>query len=167
VSTTRRRRGTAAALALAAAVALAITPASANALVPRTSLTDIEQDVMCPSCHEPLALAQSPQADAERAYINMRIAQGETKQQIERDLVAQYGPTVLGKPPAHGFNLTVYILPPALLVAGALLLVFVLPRWRRRTREAAAARSGSPVPTGPSLDAADARRLQEDLARFD
>lgn len=166
MSRTRLRLRTAAALALAAAI-LAIVPASAGAVVPRTSLTDIEQDVMCPSCHEPLALAQSPQADAERAYINMRIAQGETKQQIERDLVAQYGPSVLGKPPAHGFNLTVYILPPALLVAGALLLVFVLPRWRRRTREAAAARSRSPLPAGAPLDAADARRLQEDLASFD
>jgi cytochrome c-type biogenesis protein CcmH len=167
VSTTRRRHVTAAALALALALATAITPASAGALVPRASLTDIEQDVMCPSCHEPLALAQSPQADAERAYISAKIAQGETKQQIERDLVAQYGPSVLGKPPAHGFNLTVYILPPALLVAGAVLLIFVLPRWRRRTREAAAARTGSALPAGPALDAADARRLQEDLARFD
>jgi cytochrome c-type biogenesis protein CcmH len=166
MSRTRHRLAHAAALAVAAAI-LAITPASAGALVPRASLTDIEQDVMCPSCHEPLALAQSPQADAERAYISMRIAQGETKQQIERDLVAQYGPSVLGKPPAHGFNLTVYILPPALLVAGALLLIFVLPRWRRRTREGAAARAGSPLPASAHLDAADARRLQEDLARFD
>jgi cytochrome c-type biogenesis protein CcmH len=167
MSRTRHRLARAAALAVAAAI-FAIAPASAGALVPRASLTDIEQDVMCPSCHEPLALAQSPQAEAERAYINMRIAQGETKQQIERDLVTQYGPSVLGKPPAHGFNLTVYILPPALLVAGALLLIVVLPRWRRRTREAAAARPGGPLPAaGPILDAADARRLQEDLARFD
>jgi cytochrome c-type biogenesis protein CcmH len=166
VSRTRHILRTATALALAAAI-LAIVPASAGAVVPRASLTDIEQDVMCPSCHEPLALAQSPQADAERAYISMRIAQGETKQQIERDLVAQYGPSVLGKPPAHGFNLTVYILPPALLVAGALLLMFVLPRWRRRTREAAAARARSPLPAGAPLDATDARRLQEDLASFD
>lgn len=163
---TRHTLRTAAALAVAAAI-LAIAPASAGAVVPRASLTDIEQDVMCPSCHEPLALAGSPQADAERAYINMRIAQGETKQQIERDLVAQYGPSVLGKPPAHGFNLTVYILPPALLVAGALLLTFVLPRWRRRTREAAALRARSPLPASAPLDAADARRLQDDLARFD
>jgi cytochrome c-type biogenesis protein CcmH len=139
-------------------------PATTVAHVPRASLTDIEQDVMCVSCHEPLALAQSPQADAERAYISMRIAQGETKAQIERDLVAQYGPSVLGKPPAHGFNLTVYILPPALLIAGALMLILVLPRWRRRTRERADA---NPLRAAPRLDAADARRLQEDLARFD
>jgi cytochrome c-type biogenesis protein CcmH/NrfF len=71
---------------------------------------------------------------------------------------------VLGKPPAHGFNLTVYVLPPAILVAGGLLLIFVLPRWRARSREAAAAR---PLAASRGLDAADARRLQEDLARYD
>jgi len=62
---------------------------------------------MCVSCHEPLALAQSPQADSERAFVSMLIAKGLTKAQIENQLVAQYGPSVLGKPPAHGFNLTV------------------------------------------------------------
>ena len=131
---------------------------------PRASLTEIEQDVMCVSCHEPLALAQSPQADSERAYISALIAKGQTKAQIERNLEAQYGPSVLGKPPAHGFNLTVYILPPALLLAGVVMLAIALPRWRRRTRAAAAAR---PMAAAPLLDAADARRLQEDLARFD
>jgi hypothetical protein len=45
--------------------------------------------------------------------------------------------------------------------------MFVLPRWRRRTREAAATRARSPLPAGAPLDAADARRLQEDLASFD
>jgi len=161
MSAARRRLATVAALVLA--LAFALEPTGAGAVVPRASLTDVEQDVMCPSCHEPLALAQSPQADAERAYISMRIAQGATKQQIERDLVAQYGPSVLGKPPAHGFNLTVYVLPPAILVAGAVMLIVVLPRWRQRTRAATAARPAA----GPRLDAADARRLQEDLAHFD
>jgi cytochrome c-type biogenesis protein CcmH len=152
------------AAALIAAV-LAVTAAggAATAASPRASLTDIEQDVMCVSCHEPLALAQSPQAEFERAFISRLIAQGMTKPQIERALVVQYGPAVLGKPPAHGFNLTVYILPPALLLGGAVLLVILLPRWRRRTRAAAA----TPMPAGPKLSSADAHRLNEDLARFD
>ena len=52
-------------------------PARAAATTqPRASLTDIENDVMCVACHEPLAVAQSPQADSERAYIRRLIAQG-------------------------------------------------------------------------------------------
>lgn len=155
---------TALALALALATLTTATATAQAAIAPRASLTDVEQDVMCVSCHEPLALAQSPQADSERAFIRTLIAQGETKAQIEHNLEAQYGPSVLGKPPAHGFNLTVYILPPALVVAGVVLLALALPRWRRRTRAAAAA---TPLAAGPRLDAADARRLQDDLARFD
>jgi cytochrome c-type biogenesis protein CcmH len=169
---TRLRRSAAAAIAALTALALlalAAAPAGASP-APRASLTDIEQDVMCPSCHEPLALAQSPQADFERAFISRMIAQGETKAQIERTLVAQYGPSVLGKPPANGFNLVVYILPPLALIAGAITLMVALPRWRRRTRAAtaatAAAGAGPPHATH-KLAPADARRLQEDLARFD
>jgi hypothetical protein len=40
-----------------------------------------------------------------------------------------------------------------------------LPRWRRRTRRAAALASAAPHPAGPAFSAADARRLDEDLKR--
>jgi cytochrome c-type biogenesis protein CcmH len=149
---------------LAATLALAISggapPGALGATVTTSaSLTDIENDVMCVACHESLAISQSPQANAERNFIRGLIAQGETKAQIERRLVAEYGPAVLARPPAHGFNLTVYILPPALVIAGLATLAVALPRWRRRTR--------APLAAGPVLSAADARRLDEDLARHD
>lgn len=148
--------------ALLALSALALTPAAyATAATPRASLTDIENDIMCVACREPLAVAQSPQAESERAYIRSLIAQGQTKQQIEKSLVAQYGPAVLGRPPAHGFNLTVYVLPPAILLLGIGILLVALPRWRRRTRAAPA----PPIGAEPRLDPADARRLEEDLTR--
>jgi cytochrome c-type biogenesis protein CcmH len=145
-------------LTVFAALALTATPV-AMAATPRASLTDIESDVMCVVCNEPLAVSQSAQADRERAFINNLIAKGYTKQQIERALVAQYGPSVLALPPAHGFNLTVYVLPPAILLLGAGVLAFALPRWRRRTRAAA---ESAPL---PALDPGDAHRLDEDLAR--
>ncbi|MBV9467182.1 MAG: cytochrome c-type biogenesis protein CcmH [Solirubrobacterales bacterium] len=136
--------------------------ATAAGPAPKASLTDIEYDVMCVACHESLAVAESPQADSERSYIRTLIAQGQDKSQIEHALVAQYGPAVLALPPGHGFNLTVYVLPPALVAAGIALLVVTIPRWRRRARAAAGAASSS----GPPLDPADARRLDEDLARY-
>jgi cytochrome c-type biogenesis protein CcmH len=150
------------------AVSLAALPlASAAATpVPRASLSDVEDEVMCPSCHEPLALAQSPQANAERNFIRTLIAQGDTKSQIKQALVGQYGPEVLAKPPASGFNLTVYILPPALLIAGIAILAVTLPRWRRRTAARVAAAPAGSAAGGPALSAEDARRLDEDLARF-
>jgi cytochrome c-type biogenesis protein CcmH len=153
-------RRLAAALALLA-LAAAFPASAAAAAQPKASLTDIENDVMCVSCKEPLAVAESPQAYAERGFIRTLIARGMTKSQIEQALVSQYGTAVLGKPPAHGFNLTVYILPPALVLAGAAALAFTLPKWRRRTRAAAAAGA----PGAQPLPSEDAKRLEEDLAR--
>jgi len=152
-------------MALVACALLALAGTAAAAPVPRTSLSDVEDEVMCPSCHEPLALAQSPQAIAERNFIRTLITQGQTKAQIKQALVGQYGPEVLAKPPASGFNLTVYILPPALMIVGIAILVYTLPRWRARTAARAAA-AGTPAAADRGLSAEDARRLDEDLARF-
>jgi cytochrome c-type biogenesis protein CcmH/NrfF len=60
-------------------------------------LVNIEPDLMCVACHKPLELADTPQAVDERAYISWLIAKGETKAQVENNLVRQYGPTVLTK----------------------------------------------------------------------
>jgi cytochrome c-type biogenesis protein CcmH/NrfF len=160
VTGVRAVAGVAVALVLVLVLVLA---APAVAATPRASLTDVEDEVMCVACHTPLAVSESPQANSERDYIRKLISQGETKAQIKNALVAQYGQAVLALPSAHGFNLAVYVVPPALVLAGIAALVITLPRWRRRTR-AAAARS---TPTGPALDPADRRRLDEDLARYD
>lgn len=149
-------------LALVIALSLAVGAAPASASVPRAALTDIENDVMCVTCHESLAVAQSPQAYEERDYIRGLIAQGLDKPEIERQLVAQYGPSVLARPPARGFDLTVYLIPAAIVLLGLGVLAVVLPRWRRAARE-----QRSRPRLSPALAPADARRLEEDLSRFD
>jgi cytochrome c-type biogenesis protein CcmH len=158
------RRGFGLALAMLAASALLASfagPTTAATVKPRASFTQIESDLMCIACHEPLAVAQSPEAFSERAYIRELIGQGLDRQQIEKQMVQQYGSAILAKPPAHGFNLLVYILPPALLIAGLATLAFTLPRWRRRTRQAAREHPEAL----PALDPDEARRLDADLAR--
>jgi cytochrome c-type biogenesis protein CcmH len=148
-------------LALLLIGAAALAPAASQAATAsRASLTQIENDVMCVACHEPLSVAQSPEAFSERAYIRQLIAQGLTQKQIESQLVSQYGPSVLAKPPAHGFNLLIYVLPPLLLLIGIVMLLVTLPKWRQRSRAAAS----TPLPQGPEIDPEDARRLEEDLA---
>jgi len=133
----------------------------ASAAVPRTSLPTIERQVMCVTCKIPLNVAQSPQADRERAYIQSLIDQGETQTQIKNALVGQYGPAVLGLPSAHGFDLTAYLVPLAVLLALVVGLALLLPRWRHARAEIAR------EPSDPTLDAGDAARLDADLAQFD
>jgi len=154
------------ALAILLALLLALSPTAlaptALAAPARTTLMDVENDVMCVACGEPLAVADSPEAYQERDFIRGLIAKGYTKAQIERALVANYGVAVLARPPAHGFNLLVYVLPPAVVAAGLVLLAFLLPRWRRRVR----ARASDPVGALAHLSPAEQRRLDEELSRF-
>ncbi|HEY2282217.1 MAG TPA: cytochrome c-type biogenesis protein CcmH [Solirubrobacteraceae bacterium] len=131
------------------------------ATAPRASLPAIERRVMCVTCKIPLIVAESPQADRERVFIRGLIARGETESQIESALVSQYGPTALGLPSAHGFDLTVYLAPLVAVAALVATLALLLPRWRRR------AHGRSDPPASPPLSAAETARLDADLARFD
>jgi cytochrome c-type biogenesis protein CcmH len=154
-------------IATLAATATAAAPASADtaapsATTPKASYLQVVNDVMCVVCHEPLGVAQSPEAFQERDYIRQLIAQGKTRKVIENDLVQQYGPAVLARPPAHGVNLLVYIVPPLVLILGITIVAVFVPRWRRRARQT----DPSPPPPAAALDAADAQRLNDDLGRF-
>jgi cytochrome c-type biogenesis protein CcmH len=128
----------------------------------RASLVTVEREVMCVTCKIPLQLAQSPQADRERAFIRSLIARGYTDAAVKSALVAQYGPAVLALPRASGFDLAVYLVPPLALLAMALAVVLLLRRWRRAPAGRAGA-SGTPAP----MSAEDAALLDADLSRFD
>ena len=152
-----------AALVLSASLAILAPIAQAGAHVgPRTTLPIIERQVMCVTCKIPLMVAESPQANLEREYIQGLINKGEGEAEIKRTLVAQYGPTVLGLPAAHGFDLAVYVVPLAVVLALLATILLLIPSWRRRARAQAA--SGA---NGGTLSPADAARLESDLARFD
>jgi len=133
----------------------------AAAATPKTSVTDIEDEVMCVACGVPLDIAESPQATQERQYIRQLVAEGKTKDQVKDQLVAEYGDRVLATPKDSGFGLAAYLVPIAIvLIAVVAGLVFV-PKWRAKKGEDDA--SGQ----GPTLTDADARRLEEDLARYE
>jgi cytochrome c-type biogenesis protein CcmH/NrfF len=155
--------------ALATGVTLGASPAQAAGIThvahvkPRTTLPIIERQAMCVTCKIPLMVAESPQAKLEREYIQGLIDEGQDEAEVKRSLVAQYGPTVLGLPSTHGFDLAAYLVPLAVVLALLATLAVVLPRWRRHARAQAAIASPAPA----TLDSADAARLDSDLARFD
>jgi cytochrome c-type biogenesis protein CcmH/NrfF len=124
-------------------------------------LNDIEDEVMCPICGTLLELAQSPQAQRQRAFIRRQIAAGRDKEEIQRALVAQYGDAVLALPGDSGFDLSAYLVPAVAFVAAAAALAIGLGRWRRAGRSAT---PGDPL-RGPEGEEAD--RLEADIARYD
>jgi cytochrome c-type biogenesis protein CcmH len=151
-------------VALLALLALAVAPAAALGAQPRASFNDVEDEVMCDTCNVPLNIAESDRADQERTAIRRLIARGLTKEQILAELKRTYGPGILAKPQDSGFSLAVWWVPVAVVAGLAALLAALLPRWRRRGRDRGA---DSAPPRAPALSAADERRLDEDLARYD
>jgi cytochrome c-type biogenesis protein CcmH/NrfF len=149
-------------LCLSSSTALGMGAAGGAGTGAQTSLPVIERQVMCVTCKIPLNVAQSQQANRERAFIQSLIDEGQTEAQIKRSLVAQYGPTVLALPSAHGFDLTVYLVPLAAFLALFATLIVLLPRWRRHARDQATRTTDA-----PPLSSADSARLDADLAKFD
>jgi cytochrome c-type biogenesis protein CcmH len=152
--------------ALTAALLLALGAAGTVAASERQpTLPELERELICPTCHESLAVSSSPIADRMRSFIRARIAAGDTKSEIKSKLVDQFGESVLAAPPKHGFNLLAWLLPFAGLGLGGAALAVLARRWRRAREDA--------VPTDPSgngrgpLDPELERRVDEELARFD
>ena len=146
-------------LVVAGATLVLAGPAAACAN-PRTSLGYLEGQVMCPTCHTTLDQSDSAAAKQIEAFIRQRIAACATSQQIESELVANFGAGILAAPPKKGFDLLAWWLPVAGVVAGALLLGFGVWRWSR-------GRSGEDEPPEPPLDPDEERRLDEALAQLD
>jgi cytochrome c-type biogenesis protein CcmH len=147
------------ALAVAAVLTLAVAaPALASERHP--SLAELEGEVMCPTCHTTLDESNSAIAQQIKAFIRVRIAQGQTKSQIESQLVDNFGPSILAAPPKRGWDLLAWALPLGGLGLGAIVLGILAWRWTRdRDR---------PTPgAGARLDPEAERRLDAELARFD
>lgn len=145
----------------ALALVLLATPASA-APSPQTSIADVEDEVMCPICGTLLELAESPQAQRERAFVRRLIAAGKTKAEIKDALVAQYGRGALALPSGSGFDLSAYLVPAIAFAVAVVALALGIKRWRKAGR---APPPGGAAPAGPQGE--DAERLEADLARYD
>jgi cytochrome c-type biogenesis protein CcmH len=152
----------AALIALLMALALPTTALAADC--PKTTLGDIEDEVMCSICGTPLGLAsEAPQAQRERAYIERLIADCRSKDQIKRALVAQFGESVLAMPGDAGSDndlgdVLVYAIPAAGIVLAGGGIAFALARWRRRDK---------PRGRTATTPAADSTRVDVDMERYD
>jgi cytochrome c-type biogenesis protein CcmH len=152
---------------LTLALVLALTfaaPALASERHPTAA--ELEHEVMCPTCKTLLELSHSPVADRIRAFIRARIAEGETKSTIKRQLVDEFGEGVLAAPPTRGFGLLAWALPVLGLLGAGTVVGLVALRWTRVVPLAAPsdlAASNGRVLLDPALE----RMLDDELARHD
>ena len=149
-------------LALAAALLLTAPASALAASCPKTSVADVENEVMCLVCGVPLALADAPQAQRERVFITRMVRQCRSKSQIKSALVGQYGPRVLALPKPSGFRLAAYLVPALAATAVLAALALAAARWRRR----GGASPRDAFADGPPPDPVQAARIDAELEHY-
>lgn len=157
------RRGVLRALVGAAAVAAAfwsLWPALPRAVAAPTlddQVHAIAGVLMCPVCGgQTVSESGSPLAEQMRAIIRERLRAGQTRDEIIAYFVDQFGEGVLAAPPPRGSGLAVWLVPPAALGIG----LVVLLRFVRRTHSHAGQPGHPPTP-------AEVERIRRDLRELD
>ena len=111
--------------------------------------------IRCPLC-QGMSIAESPSPIARGMMNTVRelLAQGKNQEEIIAYFERSYGEFVRLEPQTHGVNILVYILPPALLLAG---IIGLLVASRRRAGSRPAPEEAAPTPVSlPSETSADA-----------
>ena len=119
---------------------------------------DLEAELVCPVCETTLDQSNAPVAERMKAFLRVRIAAGDSEQEIKDALVAEFGPGVIAEPPDGGFGLLAWLLPLSAVVSAAVVVAFLIRRWTRRSPG---------IGDGDQLDPELERLVDEELARFD
>jgi cytochrome c-type biogenesis protein CcmH len=119
---------------------------------------EVAVQLRCVVCQN-LSVADSPSemASQMRAIIRERLAAGESPAEVQRYFVERYGEWILLAPPRRGFNLLVWLLPLAAVLAGLAAAAMLIRRWTRRARTA--------PPSPVAVDAAMSERIRRELER--
>lgn len=150
-------------------------PLSAEALeaarqqISNDEVNNIARELWCPLCSGVrLDSCELRACEQMKDVIRIKLADGEELDTIRDYFVNQYGPQVLGAPPTSGFNLLAWVLPVLVLVGGGLYLVLRLRKGTQRGPEPAAIPPGpAATPAQAAIDDEYARRLEEELRKYE
>jgi cytochrome c-type biogenesis protein CcmH len=144
---------------LALVVATALVFVAVAGAAGRPVQSDLEAEIVCPTCKTTLDQSNSPIAIRMKQYIRARIAAGDSASEIKSQLVDQFGPAVLAEPPKRGFDLLAWLLPLGAVAIGAVVVGALALTWTRRRDQMG---ESVTAPLDPELE----RRLDEELDRF-
>src|SRR5436309_5235108 len=113
---------------------------------------DVGSQLKCPVCQgESVADSTSELAQQMRGVIRQQLQSGKSEQEVIQYFQASYGDQIVWSPPWQGFSLLAWLVPMGLLLAGIILLFFVLRDWRALAP--ASSTAGDPEPS--SVDEVD------------
>jgi len=139
---------------------LSVSPARADS----EAAADISNQLICQcGCGRILDSHVCDTQEAMVALIEQKLAQGQSQEEILNFFVTLYGEQVLSTPPKRGFNLVVWVVPPAALLFGAGVVYVALKGWVRRDE----AHETGAVPGVSEGDDEYRDRLEKELKEFD
>lgn len=162
--------------ALLAAALLIWQPVTAQDPQPTPSDNDVNRvakQMFCPVCENiPLDVCGTTACQEWRELIRLKLSQGWTDEQIKQYFAAQYGDRVLAEPPRRGLNWLVYVVPPVLILGGAVLVWRMMVSMKRKALAGAASDASptSEISTTPEISGSDdiyLKQLEEELKKSD
>ncbi len=121
------------------------------------SMDDMVPEFMCPcpdQCGKALEVCECSDAAGYKNEVATLLQSGLTADGVREKFVEKYGPAVLASPPARGFGLVAYLLPPLAIGLGVLIAAALVRRWRR------------PAARVPGLTDRDIRRAEERMKKW-
>ena len=132
------RRGRARTLSYVAMAVVALTVLLVGALDQAGARTEdervqaISRTIQCPACSgQSVAGSNASSAQAIRAEIADRVAEGQTDDEIRAYFASRYGDQILLTPPSSGAGAVVWIAPVVALAVASLGLALAFKRWQR------------------------------------
>ena len=132
------KRGRARTLSYVAMALVALTVLLVGALDQAGARTEdervqaISRTIQCPACSgQSVAGSNASSAQAIRAEIADRVAEGETDDEIRAYFASRYGDQILLTPPSSGAGAVVWIAPVVALAVASLGLALAFKRWQR------------------------------------
>jgi len=122
----------------------------------------IAHKLYCPVCEStPLDVCPTDACRDWRELIRSMLADGKTEDEILQHFEDQYGAKVLAQPPMSGLNWLIYILPPVMILAGAIVLFRSLKEWTKpKTASSVSGEDQSEVSSDEYI-----ARLEEELKK--
>ncbi len=119
---------------------------------------ELSRELMSPFCPgRTLVDCPSTQATELRDWIRRQEELGQSRAEVEAQLLARFGEVVRQTPDPRGFGLAAYVIPAGVLVAGGALVVWFL---RRQTRAAPPPSVARAEPMDPELERLVDRELE-------
>lgn len=131
------------------------------------SYNDVASEFMC-QCGCNLVLKDCDMMNCSvkdnlKGTINGMIKSGQTKAQIVKVIRTNYKDQVLSAPPKEGFNLTAYITPFLLVLAGGIGILFIVRGWVKKSNDEGETAAGSDAPIKPKKSKKYSDKLNKEL----